>query len=74
MVDLMTGGDRTRAPAVAAALPCIYCGAATPSASFARWAKGTLLMSASCPHCRLRITLGTATWRRWSGLSDGGTS
>ena len=56
-----------------ATLPCIYCRAPVPTNSFIHWPKGTLLVSASCPGCRRRMTLGTTTWRRWSGLTDGGT-
>jgi hypothetical protein len=46
-------------------VPCVYCRAVIPAAKFAFWSDAKRLLSADCPACERRVTLATATWRRW---------
>lgn len=49
-------------------VPCLYCREQIPAASFVFWSSTRRLMSATCPSCRRRVTLTTATWRRWRAV------
>ena len=53
-------------------VPCVYCREPIVAATFIYLSSARRLLSAACPGCRRRVTLPTATWRRWSGES--GTS
>jgi len=46
-------------------VPCVYCRSVIPAAKFAFWSDAKRLLSADCPACDRRVTLATATWRRW---------
>jgi len=46
-------------------VPCVYCRGPIPASTFAFWSNARRLLSADCPGCARRVTLATATWRRW---------
>jgi hypothetical protein len=56
----------TLAAAAAGTVPCVYCKEPIPADAFAYWTSARRLLSAGCPACLRRVTLPTATWRRWS--------
>lgn len=47
-------------------VPCTYCRVPIPAESFSYWSLAKELVSAECPACDRRMTLGAASWRRWS--------
>jgi hypothetical protein len=49
-------------------VPCTYCRASIPAASFAFLTPAKRLLTAPCPGCHRQTTLAVATWRRWSIL------
>ena len=49
-------------------VPCIYCREPIPAESFTFWSSTRRLMSATCPTCSRRVTLTSATWRRWRAV------
>lgn len=46
-------------------VPCVYCRSRIPAVMFSFWSGARRLVSADCPACDRRVTLATATWRRW---------
>jgi len=57
---------RREPPPDIAVLPCVYCRADIAADDFVFWTAARRLLSATCPHCKRRVTLAAATWRRWS--------
>lgn len=55
-------------------VPCVYCREAIPASAFAFWSDAKRLLSATCPDCGRRVTLPTATWRRWLIRSEAAAS
>jgi len=64
--------EPTGAPAAVETVPCVYCREPIAAHTFTYWSSARRLLSADCPGCQRRVTLPTATWRRWS--RESGTS
>ena len=47
-------------------IPCVYCRKPIAAHAFSYWSTAKRLVSAGCPACHRRVTLTSATWRRWS--------
>lgn len=47
-------------------IPCVYCRRGIEPGSFVFWSAARRLLSATCPDCHRRTTMGRATWARLS--------
>lgn len=61
----LTGGPMLTTDTVALSLPCPYCRGRIAAETFEVWSAMPRLVSADCPRCERRVTLGIRTWRRW---------